>query len=61
MRYDGHELVRYAYSASARGGLPGNIVYQIAEDAHHDLWMVIKDAGVEKLEPSQRYLHRLPA
>jgi signal transduction histidine kinase/ligand-binding sensor domain-containing protein/CheY-like chemotaxis protein/HPt (histidine-containing phosphotransfer) domain-containing protein len=48
VRFDGHELVRYAYSPSARGGLPGNFIYQIAEDAHHDLWIVIKDAGVAR-------------
>jgi signal transduction histidine kinase/ligand-binding sensor domain-containing protein/CheY-like chemotaxis protein/HPt (histidine-containing phosphotransfer) domain-containing protein len=48
VRFDGHELVRYAYSPGARGGLPGNYIYQIAEDAHHDLWIVIKDAGVAR-------------
>jgi signal transduction histidine kinase/ligand-binding sensor domain-containing protein/CheY-like chemotaxis protein/HPt (histidine-containing phosphotransfer) domain-containing protein len=48
VRFDGHELVRYAYSPSARGGLPGNFIYQIAEDAHHDLWIVIKDTGVAR-------------
>ncbi len=48
VRFDGHELVRYAYSPSARGGLPGNMIYQIVEDAHHDLWIAIKDAGVAR-------------
>jgi signal transduction histidine kinase/ligand-binding sensor domain-containing protein/CheY-like chemotaxis protein/HPt (histidine-containing phosphotransfer) domain-containing protein len=48
VRFDGHEMVRYAYSPSARGGLPGNFIYQIAEDAHHDLWIVVKDAGVAR-------------
>jgi ligand-binding sensor domain-containing protein len=48
VRFDGHELVRYAYSPSARGGLPGNFICQIAEDAHHDLWIAIKDAGVAR-------------
>jgi len=33
VRFDGHELVRYAYSPNARGGLPGNFICQIAEDA----------------------------
>src|SRR5277367_2636952 len=37
VRFDGHEVARYAYSPSARGGLPGNFICQIAEDAHHDL------------------------
>jgi signal transduction histidine kinase/ligand-binding sensor domain-containing protein/CheY-like chemotaxis protein/HPt (histidine-containing phosphotransfer) domain-containing protein len=48
VRYDGLELVRYAYSSSARGGLPGNFINEIAEDAHHDLWIAIKDAGVAR-------------
>jgi signal transduction histidine kinase/ligand-binding sensor domain-containing protein/CheY-like chemotaxis protein len=48
VRYDGHDLVRYAHSPNVRGGLPGNFIYQIVEDAHHDLWMAIKDAGVAR-------------
>ena len=48
VRYDGHELVRYAYSPSSPRGLPGNFIYQIIEDAHHDLWIAIKDAGVAR-------------
>ena len=46
VRYDGHELVRYAYSRNASSGLPGNYIQAIVEDAHHDLWIAIKDAGV---------------
>jgi len=48
VRYDGQTLVRYAHSPSVRGGLPGNFIYQIIEDAHHDLWIAIKDAGVAR-------------
>jgi signal transduction histidine kinase/ligand-binding sensor domain-containing protein/CheY-like chemotaxis protein/HPt (histidine-containing phosphotransfer) domain-containing protein len=48
VRYDGHELVRYAYSRSARGGLPGNYIQTIVEDANHDLWIAIKDAGLAR-------------
>jgi diguanylate cyclase (GGDEF)-like protein len=48
VRYDGHEIVRYAYSRSARNGLPGNFVYQVVEDAHHDLWIALKDAGLAR-------------
>ncbi|HXZ58757.1 MAG TPA: EAL domain-containing protein [Steroidobacteraceae bacterium] len=48
IRYDGQELVRYAYSRYARNGLPGSFVYQIVEDAHHDLWLALKDAGVAR-------------
>jgi signal transduction histidine kinase/ligand-binding sensor domain-containing protein/CheY-like chemotaxis protein len=49
VRYDGHELVRYAYSRSTSGnGLPGNFIRDIVEDAHHDLWIAIKDAGLAR-------------
>ncbi|HWG32395.1 MAG TPA: two-component regulator propeller domain-containing protein [Steroidobacteraceae bacterium] len=48
VRYDGHELLRYAYSPGAHNGLPGNYIHQIIEDAHHDLWIAIKDAGVAR-------------
>ena len=48
VRYDGHELLRYAYSPGAHNGLPGNYIHQIVEDAHHDLWIAIKDAGVAR-------------
>jgi signal transduction histidine kinase/ligand-binding sensor domain-containing protein/CheY-like chemotaxis protein/HPt (histidine-containing phosphotransfer) domain-containing protein len=48
VRYDGHEMVGYAYSPSARGGLPGNFINQIAEDPHHDLWIAVKGAGLAR-------------
>jgi ligand-binding sensor domain-containing protein len=48
VRYDGHELVRYAYSRNAVNGLPGNFIWQIVEDAHRDLWVAMKDAGVAR-------------
>jgi ligand-binding sensor domain-containing protein len=48
VRYDGHELVRYAHSPTVRGGLPGNFIYQIVEDAHRDLWIAIKDSGIAR-------------
>lgn len=48
VRYDGHELFRYAYAASAHSGLPGNFVRDIVEDSHHDLWIAIKDAGIAR-------------
>src|SRR5580698_3304277 len=41
VRYDGHEIVRYAYSRNVSSSLPGNFVWQIAEDAHHDLWVAL--------------------
>lgn len=48
VRYDGHELARYAYARDARNALPGNFVYQIIEDGSHDLWVALKDAGVAR-------------
>lgn len=48
VRYDGSELVRYAYRRDQHGSLPGNYIYQIAEDHHHDLWIAIKDAGLAR-------------
>jgi len=48
IRYDGRELLRYAYSPSSGTGLPGNFIWQIVEDAHHDLWLAIKDTGIAR-------------
>ena len=46
VRYDGHELVRYARLPTSRGGLSGNYIFQMAEDGHRDLWIAVKDGGV---------------
>jgi signal transduction histidine kinase/ligand-binding sensor domain-containing protein/DNA-binding response OmpR family regulator len=48
VRYDGHDLLRYAYSRTAKAGLPGNFIRDIVEDTHHDLWLAIKDAGLAR-------------
>jgi signal transduction histidine kinase/ligand-binding sensor domain-containing protein/CheY-like chemotaxis protein len=48
VRYDGHELVRYAYARNVANGLPGNFIYQIVEDGHQNLWLAVKDAGVAR-------------
>lgn len=48
IRYDGRELLRYAYSPSRSNGMPGNFVWQVVEDAHHDLWLAIKDTGLAR-------------
>src|SRR5579863_9680457 len=48
VRYDGHELHRYSYSRNNSSGLPGNFINQIIEDAHHDLWIAVKDAGLAR-------------
>ena len=48
VRYDGHELYRYAYSRTERGSLPGNFVWKVVEDSRSDLWVAIKDAGLAR-------------
>jgi signal transduction histidine kinase/ligand-binding sensor domain-containing protein/CheY-like chemotaxis protein/HPt (histidine-containing phosphotransfer) domain-containing protein len=48
IRYDGRELLRYAYSPSSSSGIPGNFIYDVVEDAHHDLWLAIKDTGLAR-------------
>ncbi|HEY8509822.1 MAG TPA: two-component regulator propeller domain-containing protein [Steroidobacteraceae bacterium] len=48
VRFDGHNLVRYANSRSDTSSLPGNFVWQIVEDANRDLWLALKDAGVAR-------------
>ncbi|MDB6083389.1 MAG: hypothetical protein JWN43_1270, partial [Gammaproteobacteria bacterium] len=48
VRYDGHELFRYAYSRSVKAALPGNYIQAIVEDRRHDLWIAIKDGGIAR-------------
>ncbi|MGH8217100.1 MAG: two-component regulator propeller domain-containing protein [Steroidobacteraceae bacterium] len=48
VRYDGQDLVRYAYSRGARHGLPGNFIYQIVEDARQNLWIATNGGGVAR-------------
>jgi signal transduction histidine kinase/ligand-binding sensor domain-containing protein/CheY-like chemotaxis protein/HPt (histidine-containing phosphotransfer) domain-containing protein len=48
VRYDGHELYRYAHSRTDVASLPGNFVWQVVEDAETNLWIAVKDAGVAK-------------
>ncbi len=48
VRFDSHALVRYAYSRNTRGTLPGSFIWQVIEDAHHDLWLALKDAGLAR-------------
>jgi signal transduction histidine kinase/ligand-binding sensor domain-containing protein/CheY-like chemotaxis protein/HPt (histidine-containing phosphotransfer) domain-containing protein len=48
VRFDGHELYRYAYSRTERDSLPGNFIYDIVEDANHDLWIAVKDSGLAR-------------
>jgi signal transduction histidine kinase/ligand-binding sensor domain-containing protein/CheY-like chemotaxis protein len=46
VRFDGRELHRYARARAGSGSLPGNYVWQIAEDANANLWLALNDAGV---------------
>ena len=46
VRYDGHELYRYAHSRSENGSLPGNYVWQVVEDAQGNLWIALDGDGV---------------
>jgi signal transduction histidine kinase/ligand-binding sensor domain-containing protein/CheY-like chemotaxis protein/HPt (histidine-containing phosphotransfer) domain-containing protein len=48
VRYDGHDIYRYAYSPNDKGTLPGNFVFAIVEDSHSDLWIGIKGAGLAR-------------
>jgi len=48
VRFDGHELHRYAYSRTEPDSLPGNYIRGIVEDAQHDLWIAVKDAGLAR-------------
>ena len=48
VRYDGHELYRYGHSRDDATSLPGNFVWDIREDAHHDLWIAIKGGGLAR-------------
>lgn len=46
VRFDGHDIHRYAYTQSLKNGLPGNFVNAIVEDSLGDLWIGMKGAGV---------------
>jgi signal transduction histidine kinase/CheY-like chemotaxis protein/sugar lactone lactonase YvrE/HPt (histidine-containing phosphotransfer) domain-containing protein len=48
VRFDGDQLQRYAHSRTDKNSLPGNFVWDIAEDARHDLWIATKDSGLAR-------------
>ena len=48
VRYDGHELYRYAYTRGDAKSLSGNFIWEIVEDAHHDLWLAVKEGGLAR-------------
>ena len=48
VRFDGEQLQRYAHVRNEKSSLPGNFIWDIAEDAHHDLWIATKDSGLAR-------------
>jgi signal transduction histidine kinase/ligand-binding sensor domain-containing protein/CheY-like chemotaxis protein len=48
VRYDGHDVHRYAFDPARRSGLPGNFVFDIVEDRNANLWLAIKGAGLAR-------------
>ncbi len=48
IRYDGHEIVRYAASPRTAHGLQGDFVFALAEDKHGDIWAATKGAGLAR-------------
>ena len=48
VRYDGHDIHRYAFDPGDRDGLPNNFIFQIVEDRQSNLWVAMKGAGVAR-------------
>ncbi|HXC60139.1 MAG TPA: two-component regulator propeller domain-containing protein, partial [Steroidobacteraceae bacterium] len=48
VRFDGRQVVRYARSPDEPHSLPGNFIYQVVEDAQHDLWIAVRNVGVAR-------------
>jgi len=48
VRFDGEQLRRYAHIRDDKASLGGNFVWDIAEDARHDLWIATKDGGLSR-------------
>jgi signal transduction histidine kinase/ligand-binding sensor domain-containing protein/CheY-like chemotaxis protein/HPt (histidine-containing phosphotransfer) domain-containing protein len=48
VRYDGRRLSRYAARHDAANSLSGNFIWAIAEDAHQDLWIAVRDGGLAR-------------
>ncbi len=44
-RFDGHEQERYVHQQGNPASLPGNVIFQILEDHHHNLW-ILTDKGI---------------
>jgi signal transduction histidine kinase/ligand-binding sensor domain-containing protein/CheY-like chemotaxis protein/HPt (histidine-containing phosphotransfer) domain-containing protein len=49
VRYDGQKMVVYAGGTpDSANSLPGSFIWQVVEDADHDLWIAMKDGGVAR-------------
>jgi signal transduction histidine kinase/ligand-binding sensor domain-containing protein/CheY-like chemotaxis protein/HPt (histidine-containing phosphotransfer) domain-containing protein len=48
VRYDGRRLHRYAARQDTANFLSGNFIWDIAEDAHQDLWIAVRDGGLAR-------------
>ena len=48
VRYDGRRLTRYAARRDVPDSLSGNFIWDIAEDAQHDLWIAVKEGGLAR-------------
>jgi signal transduction histidine kinase/ligand-binding sensor domain-containing protein/DNA-binding NarL/FixJ family response regulator/HPt (histidine-containing phosphotransfer) domain-containing protein len=48
VRFDAQKLVRYADSPDAPNPLPGIHIWQVIEDANHDLWVAVSTGGVAR-------------
>ena len=48
-KFDGHELKRYKHQANDPNSLLHNLVYQIAEDKQHNIW-VLTEKGIARYQ-----------
>lgn len=48
-KFDGHELKRYTHKADDPNSLPHNLIYQIAEDKQHNIW-VLTEKGIARYQ-----------
>ena len=46
-KFDGHELKRYKHQANDPNSLLHNLIYQIAEDKQHNIW-VLTEKGIAR-------------
>ncbi len=52
VRYDGQQLYRYSSVRGEQNALSGNFIWDIAEDANHDLWLAVRDGGLVRWQRS---------